>query len=94
LAARVARKPNMSWHLPDLHFFLGCLQVSRRSGHHLRVHPEILQAKTAGSRAETLDREREGGRSAIAAEASAIALQSALREHEGRAAEGASKPRA
>jgi hypothetical protein len=93
----------MSWHLPDLHFFLGCLQVSRRSGHHLRVHPEILQAKTAGSRAETLDREREGGRfaiatevrrSAIAAEASAIALQSALREHEGRAAEGASKPRA
>ena len=64
------------------------------TGYHLRIHSEISQAETAGSRAETLDRDREGGRSAIAAEArrSAIALRSALREHQGPPAKGASTP--
>jgi hypothetical protein len=37
------------------------------------MHPEILQAETAASRAAMLEREREDGRSAIASEASAIA---------------------
>ena len=71
--------------------------------YHLRIHSEISQAETAGSRAETPDRDREGGRSAIAAEArrsviaaearrSAIALRSALREHQGPPAKGASTP--
>src|SRR4029450_7830609 len=45
LAARVERKPNMSWHHPDLYFFSACLQVSRRSWRSLRMHPEILQAE-------------------------------------------------
>jgi hypothetical protein len=64
------------------------------TGYHLRIHSEISQAETAGSRAETLDRDREGGRSAIAAEArrSAIALRSTLREHQGPPAKGASTP--
>jgi len=40
--------------IPTCIFFSSCLQVSRRSCHHLRVHPEI-QAETAGYRAESLD---------------------------------------
>ena len=40
LAARVERKLNMSWHHPDLYFFLCLLAVSRRSWpkHHRRTH--------------------------------------------------------
>jgi hypothetical protein len=41
------------------------------------MHPEISQAENAGSRAETLDRDREVGRSAAVAQArrSAIAAE-------------------
>jgi hypothetical protein len=81
----------MSWHHPDLYFFLGLLTGLAAF---LAIIYECIQkfrkAETAGSRADTLGREREGGRfaiatatevrrSVIAAEASAIALQSALR---------------
>jgi hypothetical protein len=62
------------------------------------VRPEISQAETARSRVEMLDREQDGGRFVVVinneVRQSAIALQSALREHEGRAAEGTGKPRA
>jgi hypothetical protein len=64
----------MNWHHPDLYLLLVPACRSRDvPGYHLRMHPEISQAETAGSRAVTLDHEREDGRYVIASDASAIA---------------------
>jgi hypothetical protein len=94
----------MSWHQPDLYFFLGlltglaallaiiyeCIQKFRRR------KPPVVEPRrsTVEGGRFAIATATEVRRFAIAAKAAAIALQSALREHEGRAAEGTSKPRA
>jgi hypothetical protein len=80
----------MNWHHPDLYSLLFLLAGLATF---LAIIYECIQKfrrKPPVVELESLDR----GQSAIGSEASAIAIQSALRERQGPSAEGASKPRA